>query len=52
MWGVEDIKASTANARSLGATIVVDVMEIPGIGWFSIFSDPTGATLALFQPKV
>jgi hypothetical protein len=50
--GVEDIKASTANARSLGATIVVDVMEIPGIGWFSIFSDPTGATLALFQPKM
>jgi len=26
-------------------------MEIPTIGWFTILADPTGATIALFQPK-
>jgi predicted enzyme related to lactoylglutathione lyase len=25
--------------------------EIPGIGWMTILKDPTGCTIALFQPK-
>ena len=25
-------------------------MEIPNIGWMTILADPTGATIALFQP--
>jgi predicted enzyme related to lactoylglutathione lyase len=25
-------------------------MEIPHIGWMTILADPTGATIALFQP--
>ena len=48
---VDDIAAATRKAQSLGATIVREVTEIPGIGSFSIFTDPTGATLALWQPK-
>jgi predicted enzyme related to lactoylglutathione lyase len=48
---VEDIAASTAKAKSLGATIIRDVMEVPGAGWLSIINDPTGATLGLWKPK-
>jgi uncharacterized protein len=55
MWlayvAVDDIAASTKKAKSLGANIVKDVTEIMGVGTFSILSDPTGAVLALFQPK-
>jgi predicted enzyme related to lactoylglutathione lyase len=47
--GVDDIRAATDKAKSLGATIVRDVTEVPDVGLFSIFIDPTGATLALWQ---
>ena len=50
--GVDDIKASTGKAKSLGANVIKDVTEIPNVGWFSIFMDPTGAALALFQAKM
>jgi uncharacterized protein len=46
---VDDVKASTAKAQSLGAQVVRDVMEVPGMGWFSIIVDPTGAALGLWQ---
>ena len=49
--GVEDVKASTAQAKSLGATIIIDSQPIPNVGWFTILTDPTGATIALFQEK-
>jgi len=49
--GVDDVRASTAKARSLGATVMRDVTEVPGAGWFSIITDPTGAMLGLWQPK-
>lgn len=48
---VNDVQAATAKAKSLGATIIRDVTEIPDIGSFSIFLDPTGAALALWQEK-
>ena len=49
---VDDIAASTAKARSLGATIMKDVTEVMGMGWLSILIDPTGAALGLWQPKM
>lgn len=49
--GVEDVGAATEKARSLGATICQDVMEVAGYGWLSILTDPTGATFALWQAK-
>jgi uncharacterized protein len=53
MWlayvDVPDVAAATAKAKSLGAEMIRDVTEIPGIGSFSIFKDPTGAALALWQ---
>jgi predicted enzyme related to lactoylglutathione lyase len=48
---VDDIVAATAKAKSMGATIIRDVMEVMGAGWISIFTDPTGATLGLWKPK-
>jgi predicted enzyme related to lactoylglutathione lyase len=48
--GVDEINAATEKAVSLGAAIQKGPMEIPGIGWFTTLTDPTGATIALFQP--
>jgi predicted enzyme related to lactoylglutathione lyase len=46
---VDDVKAATAKAVSLGATVMKDVTEVPGMGWFTIIIDPTGAALGLWQ---
>lgn len=48
---VDDIEASTRKAKSLGATIMRDVMEVGDAGWLSIIADPTGAHLGLWKPK-
>lgn len=55
MWlayvGVDDINTATNKAKSLGATIHKGPHDIPNVGSFTILTDPTGATIALFQPK-
>src|SRR6266581_6121108 len=48
---VDDIAAATQKAKSLGATVIKDVTEVMGAGWFSIILDPTGAALGLWKPK-
>jgi len=48
---VDDINASTQKAKSLGASVMRDVTEIPGFGSFSVLQDPTGAHFALWKPK-
>ena len=48
---VDDIRAATDKAKSLGATVMRDVMEVMDEGWLSIIRDPTGAALGLWQPK-
>ncbi len=49
--GVDDIRAATDKAKSLGATIIRDSLPVPGQGVFSILTDPTGAMIALWQAK-
>ncbi len=49
--GVDDIEAATKKAKSLGATVMKDVTEVPGFGWLSIIVDPTGAMFGLWKPK-
>jgi uncharacterized protein len=49
---VEDVAASTEKAKSLGATVLEGVTEIPDMGWFSMLVDPTGAAFALWKPKM
>ena len=48
---VDDVRKATEKARALGATVCKEVTEVPGMGWFSIFIDPTGAMLALWQAR-
>jgi predicted enzyme related to lactoylglutathione lyase len=48
--GVADVATSTKKAKSLGAEILVDVMKVGDFGLMSVFKDPTGAVLAMWQP--
>ena len=47
--GVDDIEASTAKAKSLGAKVVQDVMQVGEYGRMSVLIDPTGAAFAMWQ---
>jgi len=44
----DDIDADLKQVEKLGGTIVAPKTEIPGTGWFGLFKDPTGNTLALY----
>jgi len=46
---VEDLAASTAKAKELGATAMMELVPIPNVGHFSMLTDPVGAMFALFQ---
>ena len=46
---VDDVAASTAKAKELGANVLMDKTEVPGHGWFSVIQDPTGAAIGLWQ---
>ena len=48
---VDDVKAATAKAKSLGATVLKDVTDVMGAGSFTVINDPSGAMLGLWQPK-
>jgi predicted enzyme related to lactoylglutathione lyase len=50
--GVADIHAATKKAKSLGAEILREVTEVKDMGWLSIFADPTGAPIGLWQPTM
>ncbi len=44
----DDIEADLKKIKSLGGTVVSPKREIPNVGWFAVFRDPTGNTLALY----
>lgn len=44
----EDIEADLARIGEAGGKTVLPKTDIPGIGWFAVFEDPTGNHLALF----
>ena len=48
---VDDIRAATKKARSLGGEVMKDTTEVIGMGWLSFIRDPTGAVLGLWQSK-
>lgn len=48
---VDDVKAFTTRARSLGAVVVKGPAEAPGYGWYSVLADPTGATFGIWTPE-
>jgi predicted enzyme related to lactoylglutathione lyase len=48
--GVADAGAAAQKAASLGGAILNPGQDIPGIGRFSVISDPQGAVVCLFAP--
>jgi predicted enzyme related to lactoylglutathione lyase len=46
--GSDDIEADLARIEAHGGKTVLPKTEIPHVGWFAIFTDPTGNHLALF----
>jgi predicted enzyme related to lactoylglutathione lyase len=48
---VDNVRAATDKAKALGATLMKDVSEVPGMGSFSIVTDPTGAMLGLWETR-
>jgi uncharacterized protein len=47
---VANTDATVARVKKLGGEIVTEPADIPGIGRFAIFKDPTGAVLGIIQP--
>jgi predicted enzyme related to lactoylglutathione lyase len=47
--GVPDILAALKKIESAGGKTATPKTEIPGMGWFALFTDPTGNRLGLFE---
>ena len=47
---VDDVDATVARAKRVGATICVGPEDIPGVGRFGVLQDPVGASLAVMKP--
>ncbi len=44
----DDIEADLKKVEKLGGKVLHQKTEIPGMGWFGIFKDPTGNALGLY----
>lgn len=49
---VDDLRAMTDKAKSLGGKVMKDETEVPGMGWFTIIQDPTGSIMGLWKAKM
>jgi predicted enzyme related to lactoylglutathione lyase len=47
----EDIENTLRKVSASGGAVVMPKQEISGMGWFAIFQDPTGITLALYETQ-
>lgn len=47
--GVEDVDATTEQAKRLGGAVYMPPTDIPTVGRFSVIADPQGAALGLFK---
>jgi uncharacterized protein len=48
--GSEDIDADLAKVEAHGGQKLAGKSEIPQVGWFGVFADPSGTKVALFTP--
>jgi len=48
---VDDVDATTAQARKLGAKVYKEPTDIPSVGRFAVLADPQGAIFNVFTPK-
>jgi uncharacterized protein len=44
----DDIEADLKKVKALGGTILRQKTEIPEVGWWGVFKDPTGNKIALY----
>ncbi len=44
----DDIEADLKKVEKLGGKVIHQKTEIPQMGWFGIFQDPTGNTIGLY----
>lgn len=49
---VDDLDAKEKLVRAAGGRIYKSKQEVPGMGWFTIFADPDGNTVAMWQPMM
>ena len=45
-----DVRATVQAAQGLGARVVKDATDIPGVGTYAVLEDPQGAMFAIFSP--
>lgn len=48
---VADVSKTLEQAQKLGAQVMKERTEVPGMGWFGVLVDPTGAAIAVWQMK-
>ena len=48
-FDTDDIPTSLDKAVKLGGKVVIPQTEIPGMGWYAIFKDPTGNPIGLYK---
>lgn len=48
-FGVDSVDDTAAKIQAAGGTILQPKMEIPGVGFMAVASDPDGNVFALFQ---
>ncbi|WP_350275839.1 VOC family protein [Kribbella sp. HUAS MG21] len=48
---VDDLRTMLDRAVGLGAKTVVEPTEIPGVGWFAMFTDPDGNLIGLMHQQ-
>ena len=46
---VDDVAGKIALTKELGGRVDVDKTEVPGMGWFAVITDPTGAVVGLWE---
>jgi len=49
---VDDIDAYTAKIREAGGKVVVDKMDVPGVGQLMLFEDPDGRILGMWKRQL
>ncbi|MFN8511915.1 MAG: VOC family protein [Chloroflexia bacterium] len=50
--GTDDVDAMLTKASALGAQVAMPKTEIPNVGWFGAFVDPSGVPIGVFDPNV
>ena len=48
-FSVDDVDARIAKCKEMGATVLVEPMDVPTIGRMALISDPQGAAIWLFK---